>query len=181
MNKYLVWVAALLVLGGCSIFEPSEEWKQAEVAEPLQIPPQLDTPGTSAEMQVPTADNTTPALVEDKSPPVLDRTLGVPLPAEQAWQALGATLDKQSDLTVAQRNADQLSYRVIIRGAELLTEADRGFFSKLMHNGPDPDRDYMADITVVGNGDKSTMQINGDALAVMHLRELLQDGLLQTP
>lgn len=180
MTKKLVWAPAILILAGCSIFEPSEAWKQAEVAQPLAIPAELDTPATSAEMQVPETTETR-AVVEDKSPPVLDQSLNVPVPAELAWKQLGVTLESASFGTVLASDASDFSYRVAIRGADLITDKDRGFFSGLFHDGPDPDRDYIANVTVVGNGDQSTLQIDGDALAVMRLRELLQGGLLQSP
>lgn len=176
--EFATAAALLVMLGACSTFEPSQEWRKAEAVTALDVPPELDTPHTGAEMQIPEVEEN--PLISDLSPPMLDRSLRVAVDAATAWRQLGATLDGTDLVKVLGRDETALSYRVSISGADLIAELDPGMLDKFLHRGPDPDRDYHADIEVVGNGENSTLRLNGDALAVMRLRRMFQETGLRT-
>lgn len=54
MKKLLIALAlATLMLSGCSIFRSHKDWDKAKQETPLEIPPSLDRPSTSAALVIP--------------------------------------------------------------------------------------------------------------------------------
>jgi uncharacterized lipoprotein len=115
--KLLVGVAALAILlatSGCSWFRHKTDYQASREANPLEVPPDLDRPDTSAATSMPLASTAGPPVAASA------RDVRLSMPASEAYPRIGEALATVPGLVVNGR-ADALhSFDVTYKGESFL-------------------------------------------------------------
>ncbi len=136
---FLIALTAILsasLLSGCSFFRQraerkNNEYRMAVEERPLEVPPGLDTPGSSGALTIPQAGSapTTQAARATDAPPVAaagaGATAGVVLGSgdlhmkdtvDSAWARVGLALERSGAATVLDRDESAKTYTVQTTG-----------------------------------------------------------------
>lgn len=170
-------LASLPLLVSCHR-DTRPDWQKADAVAHLKIPDGVDTPGRSAEMVVPAATGETEAMVHNDTTPPTTVSLTSENDVDTAWQTVSNRLAKSGAGTVLSRDDQQHHLSLNIKGSAL-PQPDRGFFSNLFHSKPDPARKYFATVGVISQNGVTTVNIDGDGEAVLHLGTVLAGGSLR--
>ena len=193
-TSYALVVPALLlsvlVVSGCGAFRSTKQWEKAKQEAPLEIPPGLDTPSTSAALVIPDAgsgaDNasgTAPAAA-----PVSDGFILGDAP-DAAYKRIGEVLAVGDVGTVTAHDDDTHTFQIAATSGA--PEQKRGFF-KRMFGGGDKNADAAIEggpqaaqggnkhpvvLTVNASGAGSEVRAQGDAGGVRRVIDSLKARL----
>ncbi|HET7269236.1 MAG TPA: hypothetical protein VFJ15_14130 [Oleiagrimonas sp.] len=129
MKKLLTaLILSTLVLSGCGLFGKNHAWKEAKQENPLQIPPGLDRPSTSAALTIPPPSNTQPTATTQQPPTVAGASAASASPTQlhlaedvdAAYERVGLVLQQGGLGAVTAQDAAQHTYELSIdTGPEL--------------------------------------------------------------
>ncbi|MCE5232177.1 MAG: hypothetical protein ABFC67_07790 [Mizugakiibacter sp.] len=181
MKKLLVAAAfAALLLSGCSLFHhKNSAWERAVEERPLEVPPDLDTPPTSAQLVVPPAgDAAAAAPAAAGAPPSagVGDSLSVTDDVESAYRRVGLALERAGVGTVVARDAAAHSYQVAVQ-TTVVHEKQGGFFHRLFSRKKTETVTGNVSVTVGAEGSGSKVQLEGDRAAVQQLLTALKARL----
>ncbi|MEO5811974.1 MAG: hypothetical protein ABIU96_02330 [Rhodanobacter sp.] len=124
-------VLSALLVSGCGIFRSHKAWKTAQQEAPLEIPPNLDRPSTSAALVIPppganapTADGVSAASGQVTDGFVLSDSV------DSAYKRVGQALEGGNFGQVVSHDDSAHSYVLSVSGAAA-TQAKSGFFGRL--------------------------------------------------
>ncbi|MHA6204016.1 hypothetical protein ACXU4B_06325 [Dyella soli] len=183
-----VLALSALLLSGCGMFRSQKAWETAKQETPLEIPPGLDTPSTSAALVIPEpgANNPTSngatARVGQTSSQIAD---GFVLndSADNAYRRVGQALEKGDIGQVVAHDDDARTYTLSVVANAQLT-SDKGFFSRMFNGKSKETADApgaaprQVQVTIGGSGEKaSEVRAQGDAAAVAKVVDTLKSRL----
>ena len=129
----LVGVAAMAIVlttGGCSWLRGKSDYKESREANPLEVPPDLDRPDSSAATALPVASSA--------SPPPSGGSDRLPLAAPEAYPKVGEALASIPGVVVNGRTDTLSSYDVTYTGESFLVRVlDATGGSRLVALSPD--------------------------------------------
>ncbi len=174
-----------LLLSGCGIFRSHKAWNTAKQESPLEIPPGLDRPSTSAALVIPppganlpTANGAT-ANVGAASGQIAD---GFVLAdnVDAAYQRVGKLLESGGLGQLVSHDDAAHSYTLSVAGMAPAKKA--GFFSRLFGHGKRADAQAGAAqqvlISINGSGTTSSeVRAEGNAAAVARVIDSLKSSL----
>jgi uncharacterized lipoprotein len=145
-----------LMLSGCGMFRSTKTWDKAQQESPLEIPPGLDTPSTSAALVIPEPGAGAPASGTGNTPPQAAVSDGFVTAGDvdAVYRHVGETLAAGDLGQVVAHDDTAHTYTVSVARASI--ENKKGFFGRMFH-GKDKDQE------AAGNGEqgstKSTRQV----------------------
>ncbi len=176
-----------LLLSGCGIFRSHKAWNTAKQESPLEIPPGLDRPSTSAALVIPPAGANLPtangatANVGAASGQIAD---GFVLAdnVDAAYQRVGKLLESGSLGRLVSHDDATHSYTLSVAGMAPAKKV--GFFSRLFGHGKHAAADAQAGtaqqvlISINGSGTTSSeVRAEGSAAAVARVIDSLKSSL----
>lgn len=180
-----------VLLTGCGIFRSHKAWDQAKQESPLEIPPSLDRPSTSAALVIPppganqaTANGAT-ADSATGSGNIADGFV-VSDSVDNTYQRVGKAFEGHKLGTLVSHDDAAHSYTVSVAGGAK-TQKKRGFFSRMFHhdngdvaNGGEGagSGTHTVQVTVGASGTSgSQVQASGNAGAVAKIIDALKSQL----
>jgi uncharacterized lipoprotein len=126
-------IAVAAVLSGCSLFHHHDNYySKAVESRPLEVPPDLDAPPPTNELNVPPASGATAsAAAPSSTEPMTSPPAGTPAASnvtltgaglhvadsvDHTWQRVGVALDRAQLGTVSERDATGHSYTLEVSG-----------------------------------------------------------------
>lgn len=196
--KRILTLATLVVLttsmlGGCSFIRSKfgndpNAYKSAREAQPLEVPPGLETPNTSGALAIPGHDAGTAAPIDDLAvPPQL--SLGadnVPLggddlhvtdTAANTWRRVGLALENSGSAVIETRDEAAGIYKV---RANTATSQRAGWFKRAITLGRAADRTVRTQVSLTvrvrADGEASKVVVEGanNATSIQAARDLLE-------
>jgi len=153
MKKLLIaLILSMLVLSGCGLFGKNHAWKEAQQENPLQIPPGLDRPSTSAALTIPPPSNTASATAAQQAPAPANAPAASGSPMQMhmaedvadAYTRVGVALQQGGLGTVTGQDAAQHVYELSIdTGPEL--GSSQSFLQKHFSNLNQPQAETQSD------------------------------------
>jgi uncharacterized lipoprotein len=124
-------VLSALLVSGCGIFRSHKAWKTAQQEAPLEIPPGLDRPSTSAALVIPPPGANTPTAdgVSAASGQVTDGFV-LSDAVDSAYKRVGQALEGGNFGQVVSHDDSTHSYVLSVTGGAA-TQAKSGFFGRL--------------------------------------------------
>lgn len=176
-----------LLFSGCSLFRSHKAWATAQQESPLEIPPGMDRPSTSAALVIPppganqpTANGAT-AMVGAADGQISDGFV-VTDSLDNTYRRVGEVLQGGSVGTVASHDDAAHSYTVTVTGAAMASK--KGFFGRLFsfgrhaQAGSADGASHQVQVSVAGSGSSaSEVRAQGDAAAVVKVMDVLKDRL----
>ncbi|UPG88675.1 hypothetical protein L2Y96_14810 [Luteibacter aegosomaticola] len=190
-TSYALVVPALLlsvlVVSGCGAFRSTKQWEKAKQESPLEIPPGLDTPSTSAALVIPDVGAGSGATggSAPAAAPVSDGFILADAP-DAAYKRIGEVLSVGDVGTVTAHDDDTHTYQIAATAGA--PEAKRGFF-KRMFGGKSPEQEqdqagsaaagakHSVVLTVNPSGAGSEVRAQGDANGVRRVVDALKSRL----
>jgi hypothetical protein len=188
-TSYALVVPALLlsvlVVSGCGAFRSTKQWEKAKQEAPLEIPPGLDTPSTSAALVIPDAGSGSGATAgASAAAPVSDGFILTDAP-DAAYKRIGEVLAVGDVGAVTAHDDDTHTYQIAATSGA--PEDRRGFF-KRMFGGKNPDAEQAGSagpagnkhpvvLTVNASGAGSEVRAQGDASGVRRVIDALKSRL----
>ena len=147
-------IAVAAALGGCSLFHHHDNYySKAAEARPLEVPPDLDAPPATNELNVPPAGGapattaTSSSESSMTSPPAgTPAASGVALTGaglhvadsvDHTWQRVGVALDRAQLGTVSERDETGHSYTLEVTGLRATTtpapEPEHHWYTRILH------------------------------------------------
>lgn len=180
-----VLALSALLLSGCGMFRSQKAWETAKQETPLEIPPGMDTPSTSAALVIPetgannpTANGAT-ARVGKSSAQIAD---GFVLndSVDNTYRRVGQTLENGDIGQVVAHDDDAHSYTLSVVASDQPAQK-KGFFSSMFNGKSKQSADapgatpHQVTLTVGTSGDKaSEVRAQGDAAAVAKVIDTLK-------
>ncbi len=124
-------VLSALLVSGCGIFRSHKAWKTAQQEAPLEIPPGLDRPSTSAALVIPPPGANAPAA-NDVAAAGAQVTDGFVMndSVDNAYRRVGQALEGDSFGKVLSHDDTAHSYVLSVAGANT-AQAKSGFFGRV--------------------------------------------------
>lgn len=123
-------IVATLALSGCGLFGTKHAWKQAEQENPLQIPPGMDRPATTAALTIPPPGNTQAASTTAQAPAqaVAPRasnatTMHLSDDVDTAYKRIGLALQNGDLGTVTAQDATQHTYQLSVSSKPVISSS----------------------------------------------------------
>jgi len=176
-------LASMLLVSGCGVFHSRKAWETAKQESPLEIPPGLDRPSTSAALVVPPPGANQPDSAAGASAAesgqvsdgfVLKDTV------DSTYQRVGRVLEHGDLGQVLSHDAAAHSYTLKLAQAEVKKP---GFFKRLFHRGKRGEQAQSAGsnqvvihVTTSGS-DSSEVRAEGGAAAVGQVVDGLKSRL----
>jgi len=182
-------LAVASLLDGCSMLHrhfdhKDTEYRQATESRPLEVPPDLDTPNSSAALVIPPAGAAAPAAatgatpaappsggaVPGTAPPAVQAVPGASLVgdglvvndgADSTWSRVGLALERSGAASIVSRDEAGHSYVVATTGQ---TSSRAGWFKRaitLGHAGNKSTAKVQLTVRVTGEGAASRVSIEG--------------------
>lgn len=130
-------VISMLLVSGCGMFHSSKAWETAKQESPLEIPPSLDRPSTSAALVVPPPGANQPDSaakgVATESGQVSDGFV-LKDTVDSTYQRVGRVLEHGDLGQVLSHDDEAHSYTLKLAQADAQAEKP-GFFKRLFHWG----------------------------------------------
>lgn len=160
MKKLLIALAvSTLVLSGCGLFGTHEAWKQAKQENPLQIPPDMDRPSTSAALTIPPPSNAQAESAPTTAPSMANSTsLALPDDVDTAYKRVGLVLQSGDLGTVTAQDAAQHTYELSVSTTPQMGQS-QGFLKKHFSNLNQPQSDGGNAGSASGNADASVVTL----------------------
>jgi hypothetical protein len=194
-TSYALVVPALLlsvlVVSGCGAFRSTKQWEKAKQEAPLEIPPGLDTPSTSAALVIPDVGSGSGATgsAAPAAAPVSDGFILADAP-DAAYKRIGEVLSVGDVGSVTAHDDDTHTYQIAATAGA--PEAKRGFFKRMFGGGnKNPDEaieggpqavqgggnKHSVVLTVNPSGAGSEVRAQGDANGVRRVIDSLKARL----
>lgn len=147
-------IAVAAVLSGCSLFHHHDNYySKAVESRPLEVPPDLDAPPPTNELNVPPASGTTAsAAAPSSTEPMTSPPAGTPAASnvtltgaglhvadsvDHTWQRVGVALDRAQLGTVSERDATGHSYTLEVSGLRAATAPapapEHHWYTRILH------------------------------------------------
>lgn len=183
-----VLALSALLLSGCGMFRSQKAWEAAKQESPLEIPPGLDTPSTSAALVIPEpgANNPTSngatAHTGKNSGTIAD---GFVLNdnVDSTYGRVGQALEKGDIGEVVAHDDAAHTYTLNVVASDEPT-AKKGLFSSMFNGKSKQTADapgaapHQVQVTIGGSGEKaSEVRAQGDAAAVAKVVDTLKSRL----
>jgi uncharacterized lipoprotein len=188
-TSYALVVPALilsaLLVSGCGAFRSKKDWDRAQQEAPLEIPPGLDTPSTSAALVIPEVGSGAAAAnaAATNAAPVSDGFV-LADDVETAYKRIGEQLS-QGDLgNVIAHDDTNHTYQIAAKPGR--PEARPGLFRRMFGGGKDNQKDAPAStqgashtvvLTVNPSGTGSEIRAQGDADGVRRVVDALKSRM----
>jgi uncharacterized lipoprotein len=193
-TSYALVVPALLmsvmVVSGCGAFRSTKDWERAKQESPLEIPPGLDTPSTSAALVIPdvgsgASGGAGAGSAQQGAAPVSDGFVLADAP-DVAYRRIGELLSVGDLGKVLAHDDSTHTYQVAAtRGAP---EQRPGLFRRMFGGGKNAEQDsadapkqgganHTVLLTVNPSGEGSEVRAQGDADGVRRVVESLRSRL----
>lgn len=180
MKKLLVATAiGALLLSGCSLFHHKDNaWERAVEERPLEVPPDLDTPPTSAQLVVPPAGDATATPGATGTPPgaVAGDSLTLADDVDNAYRRVGLALERSGVGTVSARDDAAHSYQVAVQ-TTVVHEKTGGFFHRLFSRKKKETISGTVSVTISAEASGSKVQLEGERNAVQQVLAALKARL----
>lgn len=173
----LMMLGVALLLTACHR-DTRPYWQGATVEPELQIPTDVDAPGFSNAMVIPSVSGEVKGTVHGGTRPPVSVQLSSSDDVDTAWQVVRGRLQAIKKGKIVDENASQHSISLNIKGNEL-PQPEAGFFSGLFRSKPDPSRDYFATVDVASVNGETLVTIGGDGWAVLYLDDVLEGRLMR--
>lgn len=116
MKKLLTALTlSTLMLAGCGVFTSNHAWKEAKQENPLQIPPNLDRPSTTAALSIPPpsepASPSTPSVAKATANAT---SMHLPGDVDTVYKRVGLALQQGGLGTVSAQDAAQHTYQLSV-------------------------------------------------------------------
>lgn len=141
MKKLLIaLILSALVLTGCGMFSTHHAWKQAQQENPLQVPPGMDRPTTSAALTIPPPSVPTSQPAAPATRKVVSNATSMHLDddVDTAYQRVGLALQQGGIGTVTGQSAAQHTYEVKVASKAVVASSPtflQKHFSNLQQSG----------------------------------------------
>ncbi|WP_243049433.1 hypothetical protein [Dyella sp. RRB7] len=183
-----VLALSALLLSGCGMFRSQKAWETAKQETPLEIPPGLDTPSTSAALVIPepgannpTANGATARF--GKGGGVIADGFVINDTIDNTYRRVGQALENGDIGQVLAHDDDAHTYTLSVVASDLPTEK-KGFFSSMFNGKSKQTADapgaapHQVQLTVGNSGVKaSEVRAQGDAAAVAKVVDTLKGRL----
>lgn len=189
-TSYALAVPALilsaLLLSGCGAFRSHKDWEKAQQESPLEIPPGLDTPSTSAALVIPDAGSGANAGAAGQAAPVSDGFVLTDDP-EAAYRRIGELLSVGDLGKVLSHDDVAHSYQVAATRGK--PENRPGLFRRMFGGGKSQDQDAgntagqgqdanrTVVLTINPSGTGSEVRAQGDADGVRRVVDALKSRM----
>lgn len=180
-----VLALSALLLSGCGMFRSQKAWETAKQESPLEIPPGLDTPSTSAALVIPepgannpTANGAT-ARIGKTAPQIAD---GFVLAdnVDNTYRRVGQALENGDIGQVIAHDDAARTYTLSVVASDQPTQK-KGFFSSMFNGKSKESADapgatpHQVLLTIGTSGEKaSEVRAQGDAAAVAKVVDTLK-------
>lgn len=182
-------VALAAVLSGCSLFHHHDNYySKAVESRPLEVPPDLETPATTAELLVPptggaaTAATTSSAGTQSASsippantPPAsgaMQTAAGLHISdsVEHTWQRVGLALERAQVGTISERDESGHSFTLDVQGLKASApapEEEHHWYTRVLHpfgGGSKSSGETVSgrlNVKVISDGDGSRVDVEG--------------------
>lgn len=176
-----------LLLSGCGMFRSHKAWDTAQQQSPLEIPPQLDRPTTSAALVIPPPGGNQPtsngatASINGGSAGAITDGFVISSNVDDAYKAVGAQLADGSLGQVTAHDDTARTYSVGVPNA-VIQQKKKGFFGMFKKSTPVPAdagaATHPVQITIDSSGtEASEVRVQGDAPAVIKVVDALRTKL----
>ncbi|HET9835531.1 MAG TPA: hypothetical protein VFP88_04215 [Rhodanobacteraceae bacterium] len=192
----MAMVGALTLLSACQTIRSHNpfrhheaDYKSAQQAQPLEVPPGLDNPPNSEALTIPPAGGPE-VMVNGRvvgnagSAPttavVTGNTLTLADDPASAYRRVGLALDRGGVGTVSSHDDNAMSYQVAVDSMVTTQEKEKGgFFHRLFHRNHSETRKVTGTVTVsvAPSGSGSVVNVQGNADAVQRVLGVLQQRL----
>lgn len=183
-----VLALSALLLSGCGMFRSQKAWETAKQETPLEIPPGLDTPSTSAALVIPeqgannpTANGATARV--GKGGGVIADGFVINDTIDNTYRRVGQALENGDIGQVLAHDDDAHTYTLSVVASDQPTEK-KGFFSSMFNGKSKQTADapgaapHQVQLTVDNSGAKaSEVRAQGDAAAVAKVVDTLKGRL----
>lgn len=195
-------VGALTLLSACQTIRSHNpfrhheaDYKSAQQANPLEVPPGLDTPPNSEALAIPQAGgpqivvngqvvgSAGAAPVGESAPPtavVSGNGLVLADDPASAYHRVGLALERGGIGTISARDDNALSYQLAVDTTVTTQPEEKGgFFHRLFHRSHSETRTVTGTVTVsvAPSGSGSVVNVQGDQEAVKRVLVMLQQRL----
>jgi uncharacterized lipoprotein len=183
-----VLALSALLLSGCGMFRSQKAWETAKQETPLEIPPGLDTPSTSAALVIPepgannpTANGATARV--GKNGGVIADGFVINDSIDNTYRRVGQALENGDIGQVLAHDDDAHTYTLSVIASDEPTQK-KGFFSSMFNGKSKQTADapgaapHQVQLTVGNSGAKaSEVRAQGDAAAVAKVVDTLKGRL----
>ncbi|WP_199100859.1 hypothetical protein [Dyella sp. ASV21] len=183
-----VLALSALLLSGCGMFRSEKAWQTAKQETPLEIPPGLDTPSTSAALVIPepgannpTANGATARV--GKSGGVIADGFVINDTVDNTYRRVGQALENGDIGQVLAHDDAARNYTLSVVASDEPTQK-KGFFSSMFNGKSKQGADapgaapHQVQLTVSGSGSQaSEVRAQGDAAAVAKVVDTLKGRL----
>jgi uncharacterized lipoprotein len=191
-TSYALVVPALLlsvlVVSGCGAFRSTKDWERAKQEAPLEIPPGLDTPSTSAALVIPDvgAGASSNGSAGQGAAPVSDGFV-LADDADAAYRRIGELLSVGDLGTVTSHDDATHTYQIAVNRGK--PEGRPGFFRRMFGAGKNADQDAKdapasasgaaraVQLAVTPSGSGSEVRAQGDADGVRRVIDALKSRM----
>jgi uncharacterized lipoprotein len=189
-------VGALTLLSACQTIRSHNpfrhreaDYKSAQQAQPLEVPPGLDMPPNSEALAIPPAGG--PQVTVNgrvvgsagSAPPaavVTGNTLTLADDPASAYRRVGLALERGGVGTISARDDTAMSYQVAVDSMVTTQQKETGgFFHRLFHRSHNETRKVTGTVTVsvTPSGSGSVVNVQGNQDAVQRVLGVLQQRL----
>ena len=190
-TSYALVVPALLlsvlVVSGCGAFRSKKDWEKAQQEAPLEIPPGLDTPSTSAALVIPdVGSGAAGAAASQAAAPVSDGFV-LADDADAAYRRIGELLSVGDLGKVTSHDDATHTYQIAVNRGK--PEGRPGFFRRMFGGGKSADQDakdapasasgntQSVVLSVAASGTGSEVRAQGDADGVRRVIDALKSRM----
>ncbi|NID06935.1 hypothetical protein HBF26_18755 [Luteibacter jiangsuensis] len=189
-TSYALVVPALLlsvlVVSGCGAFRSKKDWERAQQEAPLEIPPGLDTPSTSAALVIPDVGSGAQAAAANQAAPVSDGFI-LADDADAAYRRIGELLSVGDLGKVTSHDDATHTYQIAVNRGK--PEGRPGFFRRMFGGGKNADQDakdapasaagaaHTVQLAVTSSGTGSEVRAQGDADGVRRVIDALKSRM----
>lgn len=129
-RPFIALIVATLALSGCGLFGTKHAWKQAQQENPLQIPPGMDRPATTAALTIPPPANT-PVPTDTAQPAgrtaaalgVTATSMHLPGDVDTAYKRIGLALQTGDLGTVTAQDEAQHTYQLSVSSKPVIASS----------------------------------------------------------
>ncbi|NID15198.1 hypothetical protein [Luteibacter yeojuensis] len=190
-TSYALVVPALLlsvlVVSGCGAFRSKKDWEKARQEAPLEIPPGLDTPSTSAALVIPdVGSGAAGATSSQAAAPVSDGFI-LADDADAAYRRIGELLSVGDLGKVTSHDDATHTYQIAVNRGK--PEGRPGFFRRMFGAGKNTDQNagdatasaagggHNVVLAVTSSGSGSEVRAQGDADGVRRVIDALKSRM----
>jgi hypothetical protein len=177
-----------LLLSGCGMFRSHKAWETAQQQAPLEIPPQLDRPTTSAALVIPPQGGNQPtasgatASVNGGSAGTITDGFVIASNVDDAYKSVGTELANGELGQVTAHDDAARTYSVNVSNV-VIQQKKKGFFGMFKKSAPKATdaagaTTHPVQITIDSSGtEASELRAQGDAPAVIKVIDTLKSKL----